>query len=606
MRAHDPASRDVRAHPAQPNRPANGPAAPTGSAAAILALQRQAGNAAVNEAIQRLRTEIEPGQEDGHHEPDSGLQPGPEPVQRSAVHEVLRSAGTPLAEPVRRDMEARLGADFSDVRLHTGALAQRSAAEVDARAYTSGSHVVIGQGGADRHTLAHELTHVIQQRSGPVAGSEDGHGLRISDPGDAFERAAEANARQALGQRPARPETHETAEPAGPPSGTPAVQRVMVTTHDELHSEPPGPSITLRGPGQPGTAHQVGDQQTWDMLSLAHRASTGRAPGTNQPIDLDTDLTSLIEMSPETATGQQLGRSLGSVAEQAGIPRTVGSRRRDNAEMMELLGREDPATRPYWEAQAARDQQLAHDAVARAGRYQQEDGAQDAQATRNETAMLLDGISAPADVAAGLLLLGRDGLVVGGSHTAEAFFPWATDNMAKLYTHGVRTLYLEAFREDAHQRLVDDYLSSGTMSPQLANFCKTYQSKWDLVPFLAAARATGMRIKGIASRPARRAGASMEEQQHRRAVMMNTYGEQVIRWDRAMLGGGGNPSNDPGKYLVQVGAAHARTHTNTAPNPVEVEEVRLPNQFPGINELLNVPAVRLEDRTDGDRSFRPI
>ncbi|WP_328464929.1 eCIS core domain-containing protein [Streptomyces sp. NBC_00448] len=76
-------------------------------------------------------------------------------MQRSSFDEVLRTSGTPLAEPVRRDMEARIGADFSDVRLHTGITAQRSASEIGARAYTMGNHVVIGDGGADRHTLTH-------------------------------------------------------------------------------------------------------------------------------------------------------------------------------------------------------------------------------------------------------------------------------------------------------------------------------------------------------------------------------------------------------------------------------------------------------------------
>ncbi|MBO3745949.1 DUF4157 domain-containing protein [Streptosporangiaceae bacterium NEAU-GS5] len=91
-------------------------------------------------------------------------------------------------------MEARLGADFSDVRVHTDAAARLSAAAMDARAYTSGSHVVLGEGGTDQRTLAHELIHVIQQRQGPVAGVDDGRGLKISDPADPFEREAEANA----------------------------------------------------------------------------------------------------------------------------------------------------------------------------------------------------------------------------------------------------------------------------------------------------------------------------------------------------------------------------------------------------------------------------
>nr|WP_234312111.1 DUF4157 domain-containing protein [Streptomyces griseus] len=124
--------------------------------------------------------------------------PAPEQQADTGVREVLRSAGKPLAAPVRQEMESRFGTDFSDVRLHTGAAAARSARSIGARAYTSGSHVVVGDGGGDKHTLAHELTHVVQQRNGPVSGRDTGHGFAMSDPGDRFERAAEANAHKVM------------------------------------------------------------------------------------------------------------------------------------------------------------------------------------------------------------------------------------------------------------------------------------------------------------------------------------------------------------------------------------------------------------------------
>ncbi|MFD5320200.1 DUF4157 domain-containing protein [Streptomyces sp. NPDC127098] len=41
-----------------------------------------------------------------------------------------RSAGRPLDGPLRAEMEARLGAYFSDVRVHADSAAQRSVAEV--------------------------------------------------------------------------------------------------------------------------------------------------------------------------------------------------------------------------------------------------------------------------------------------------------------------------------------------------------------------------------------------------------------------------------------------------------------------------------------------
>ncbi|MEV7659991.1 DUF4157 domain-containing protein [Streptomyces anulatus] len=158
-------------------------------------------------------------------------------VQRSAVHDVLRTGGRPLDGATRGDMEARLGADFSDVRIHTDAAAKASAAEVGARAYTSGNHVVIGEGGRDKHTLAHELTHVIQQRQGPVAGTDDGNGLSVSDPSDRFEREAETNARRAMSAAVPHRED-ESRDMVGPSAGgsssaTAAVQRVWWDTREE-------------------------------------------------------------------------------------------------------------------------------------------------------------------------------------------------------------------------------------------------------------------------------------------------------------------------------------------------------------------------------------
>ncbi len=175
---HDQDKPQQAARPPQTSTPRDSTGVPTGPAA-LLALQRSIGNAAVARTFDA-----------------SAVQRSTE--QRSAVHDVLRSAGRPLGTPVRTEMEARLGADFSDVRVHTDDAARRSATELGAHAYTSGNHVVIGTGGGDRHTLAHELTHVVQQRSGPVSATPIGDGLSVSDPGDVHERAAEANARRVM------------------------------------------------------------------------------------------------------------------------------------------------------------------------------------------------------------------------------------------------------------------------------------------------------------------------------------------------------------------------------------------------------------------------
>ncbi|MFF8917173.1 DUF4157 domain-containing protein [Streptomyces sp. NPDC015032] len=151
-------------------------------AAGMSVLQRAVGNGAVRSMLQRQGEE-----------------------ERSPVHDVVSSGGgQPLDTDTRADLEGRMGADFSDVRIHTGSAAHESAKGVGAHAYTVGNNVVFQRDAYDpsspqgRTTLAHELTHVIQQRNGPVEGTEVPGGIRVSDPSDRFEREAVANADRVL------------------------------------------------------------------------------------------------------------------------------------------------------------------------------------------------------------------------------------------------------------------------------------------------------------------------------------------------------------------------------------------------------------------------
>jgi hypothetical protein len=98
-----------------------------------------------------------------------------------------RSEGKALAPTVRRNMEARLGHSFADVRVHSDASAAGEARTLGARAFAIGRDVVFGAGQfapgtpAGKALLAHELAHVVQQR-------EPGEG----DPARAEAEAASA------------------------------------------------------------------------------------------------------------------------------------------------------------------------------------------------------------------------------------------------------------------------------------------------------------------------------------------------------------------------------------------------------------------------------
>lgn len=80
-----------------------------------------------------------------------------------------RGRGSALPQETQAQMGAGLGADFSGVRVHNNATSDSLNRSINARAFTTGSDVFFRAGEYDpkskggQQTLAHELTHVVQQ-----------------------------------------------------------------------------------------------------------------------------------------------------------------------------------------------------------------------------------------------------------------------------------------------------------------------------------------------------------------------------------------------------------------------------------------------------------
>ena len=105
--------------------------------------------------------------------------------------------GQKLPPAVQQKMESFFSADFSDVQVHSGP----EASAIGALAFTTGSNIYFapGQYNPNSHLgqqlLAHELTHVVQQRAGRVRNPFGSGVAVIQDP--ALEAEAERMGRQA-------------------------------------------------------------------------------------------------------------------------------------------------------------------------------------------------------------------------------------------------------------------------------------------------------------------------------------------------------------------------------------------------------------------------
>ncbi|HEY6303631.1 MAG TPA: DUF4157 domain-containing protein [Terriglobales bacterium] len=201
-----PSAASARAHSSALNREtASQPARASGS---ILQLQRQYGNHYVQRVLALAR----------HGEGEADVAPEVE----SAI-ERSRGGAQGLDHSVRRKMESAFGADFSGVRIHTGAEAHSLNRAVNAIAFTTGQDIFFRDGAYSPHSsdgrqlLAHELTHVVQQSAAPTAPmraqhvgvqrlcpecDEEAHGPKVqakftvSQPQDADEVEAEQMAKK--------------------------------------------------------------------------------------------------------------------------------------------------------------------------------------------------------------------------------------------------------------------------------------------------------------------------------------------------------------------------------------------------------------------------
>lgn len=178
----------------------------------LLNLQRQLGNAQIARMLAQREGEEEKEDEAGgavQAKAEVGLAGGPISAELAGRIQAKRSSGSSLDQGLRTHMEGAFGTRFDAVRVHTDGEAQHLNRSISARAFTTGNDIFLGERAdpGDRALLAHELTHVVQQRSMSTGGP-----MTVGPAGDHHEQQADAVAAHVVaGTAPAQREVEADA-----------------------------------------------------------------------------------------------------------------------------------------------------------------------------------------------------------------------------------------------------------------------------------------------------------------------------------------------------------------------------------------------------------
>jgi len=164
-----------------------------------------------------------------------------------------RGGGQPLEATVRRGLEGVFQISFDHVRIHADPEADALNRGVAAIAFTVGSDIFFRAGfyqphtPAGQHLLAHELTHVVQQRTGSLGtgggGGNSGGTMTVGAADDRHEQEAEQTAHRVVAALQAR----------GPALSAPATSpgAALSRAHDPAVALAPAPLGIARAAAPP-------------------------------------------------------------------------------------------------------------------------------------------------------------------------------------------------------------------------------------------------------------------------------------------------------------------------------------------------------------------
>jgi hypothetical protein len=175
----------------------------------MLRLQSQVGNASIARLIAQRQAQEDELQAKRADREVVGVDGGPVGPDTASRIQAMRGGGAPLEDSTRASMEASFHTSFDDVRVHADPQSNTLNRRLTARAFTTGNDIFL-RGDAtpsDSRLMAHELSHVVQQRSmaggGPmrVGAADDNHERHADSIADTVSSAQSSQAPAALAQR---------------------------------------------------------------------------------------------------------------------------------------------------------------------------------------------------------------------------------------------------------------------------------------------------------------------------------------------------------------------------------------------------------------------
>jgi hypothetical protein len=190
--------------------------------------------------------------------------------------ETSRGQGQTLPDNLQQQMGQKMGADFKQVRVHTGSEANQLSQSLNAKAFTTGSDIYFKQGTYDPNSqagqklIAHELTHVVQQ--GGTSRQPIQKKVDVNEPDDRFEKEAEKMAETAVSTQP----------PTTTPPDSPANNDEPAPTDNSLAQETKEAHTAVQeGKASQEVVDQAKQEKSAEVNAVAAQASTAK-PATDK------------------------------------------------------------------------------------------------------------------------------------------------------------------------------------------------------------------------------------------------------------------------------------------------------------------------------------